>query len=127
QQGIAEEKRANDAHKENLEREARLEQQRRASAIEAQNRKAAAIAADRKAAREKLESEIKEDKKRDIAYENELRSLEIQKLKLALAREETRVKRENDFIDQELKNKAAQTDILQSNAEANRNISEGGK
>ncbi|MCE3121611.1 DUF5384 family protein, partial [Escherichia coli] len=101
--------------------------QRRASAIEAQNRKAAAIAADRKAAREKLESEIKEDKKRDIAYENELRSLEIQKLKLALAREEARVKRENDFIDQELKNKAAQTDILQSNADANRNISEGGK
>ncbi|HCO8236585.1 DUF5384 family protein [Escherichia fergusonii] len=127
QQGIAEEKRANDAHKENLEREARLEQQRRASVIEAQNRKAAAIAADRKVAREKLESEIKEDKKRDIAYENELRSLEIQKLKLALAREEARVKRENDFIDQELKNKAAQTDILQSNADANRNISEGGK
>ncbi|EMB2600384.1 DUF5384 family protein, partial [Salmonella enterica subsp. enterica serovar Cerro] len=42
-------------------------------------------------------------------------------------REEARVKRENEFIDQELKNKAAQTDVIQSNADSNRNMSEGGR
>ncbi len=45
-------------------------------------------------------------KKRDQSYEDELRSLEIQKQKLALAKEEARVKRENEFIDQELKHKS---------------------
>ncbi len=67
------------------------------------------------------------DKKRDQSYEDELRSLEIQKQKLALAKEEARVKRENEFIDQELKHKAAQTDVVQSEADANRNMTEGGR
>ncbi|WP_346763485.1 DUF5384 family protein [Escherichia sp. E4208] len=66
-------------------------------------------------------------KKRDQSYEDELRSLEIQKQKLALAKEEARVKRENEFIDQELKHKAAQTDVVQSEADANRNVTEGGR
>ncbi len=66
-------------------------------------------------------------KKRDQSYEDELRSLEIQKQKLALAKEEARVKRENEFIDQELKHKAAQTDVVQSEADANRNMTEGGR
>ncbi|EOA7021212.1 DUF5384 family protein, partial [Escherichia coli] len=47
--------------------------------------------------------------------------------KLALAKEEARVKRENEFIDQELKHKAAQTDVVQSEADANRNMTEGGR
>ncbi|MBB0677941.1 DUF5384 family protein [Escherichia coli] len=38
-----------------------------------------------------------------------------------------RVKRENEFIDQELKHKAAQTDVVQSEADANRNMTEGGR
>ena len=45
----------------------------------------------------------------------------------ALAKEEARVKRENEFIDQELKHKAAQTDVVQSEADANRNMTEGGR
>ncbi len=69
----------------------------------------------------------RKDKARDQSYEDELRRLEIQKQKLALAREEARVKRENEFIDQELKSKAAQTDVIQSHADANRNLSEGGR
>ncbi|MBS2146038.1 DUF5384 family protein, partial [Salmonella enterica subsp. enterica serovar 1,4,[5],12:i:-] len=88
------------------------------------NRRAAIASAERKAHRERVEAELKADKNRDQKYEDELRTLEIEKQKLALAREEARVKRENEFIDQELKNKAAQTDVIQSHADSNRNISE---
>ena len=64
---------------------------------------------------------------RNREIQPEIRSLEIQKQKLALAKEEARVKRENEFIDQELKHKAAQTDVVQSEADANRNMTEGGR
>lgn len=127
QQGKMEEQRARDLYQEKVTKEARAAQQRRAAAVAEQNRKAAAIAAERKQQLERQNQERLTDKKRDQSYEDELRSLEIQKQKLALAREEARVKRENEFIDQELKNKAAQTDVIQSNADANRNMSEGGK
>lgn len=89
--------------------------------------KRAATAAANKARQDKLDAEASADKKRDQSYEDELRSLEIQKQKLALAKEEARVKRENEFIDQELKHKAAQTDVVQSEADANRNMTEGGR
>ena len=65
--------------------------------------------------------------KRDQSYEDELRSFRDSETKLALAKEEARVKRENEFIDQELKQKAAQTDVVQSEADANRNMTEGGR
>ncbi|EMF1460044.1 DUF5384 family protein, partial [Escherichia coli] len=87
----------------------------------------ATAAANKKARQDKLDAEASADKKRDQSYEDELRSLEIQKQKLALAKEEARVKRENEFIDQELKHKAAQTDVVQSEADANRNMTEGGR
>ncbi|MBS2140419.1 DUF5384 family protein, partial [Escherichia coli] len=84
-------------------------------------------AVNKKARKDKRDAEATADKKRDQSYEDELRSLEIQKQKLALAKEEARVKRENEFIDQELKHKAAQTDVVQSEADANRNMTEGGR
>lgn len=87
----------------------------------------ATAAANKKARQDKLDAEATADKKRDQSYEDELRSLEIQKQKLTLAKEEARVKRENEFIDQELKHKAAQTDVVQSEADANRNMTEGGR
>lgn len=127
QQGKHEEKMQRDALQEKYAQQARLERQRKANAIAAANKKAAAAAAERKALREKVEAESRADKVRDQGYEDELRSLEIQKQKLALAREEARVKRENDFIDQELKNQAARTDVIQSNADVNRNLSQGSK
>lgn len=127
QQGKAEEQRLKDIQKEKIDAIERREQQKRARIVAESNRKAAIAAAEKKARREKIDAEMKADKTRDQGYEDELRKLEIQKQKLALAREEARVKRENDFIDQELKNKAAQTDVIQSNADSNRNMSEGGK
>ncbi|MFT4417341.1 DUF5384 family protein, partial [Fredinandcohnia humi] len=90
-------------------REIQQEKQRRANAQAAANKRAATAAANKKARQDKLDAEATADKKRDQSNEDELRSLEIQKQKLALAKEEARVKRENEFIDQELKHKAAQT------------------
>lgn len=127
QQGKAEEQRLMDIQREIIEENKRLEQKRRERARAEANRRAAIASAERKAHRERIEAELKADKNRDQKYEDELRKLEIEKQKLALAREEARVKRENEFIDQELKNKAAQTDVIQSHADSNRNISEGGK
>ena len=60
------------------------------------------------------------DKKREQDYEDQLRALQVEALK-------TRVARENDVIDQELKEKAARTDVIKSEADSNRHISEGAK
>jgi len=127
QQGRIEEQRLKDIQQDKINAAERLERQKRARAVAEANKKAAIAAAERKSRIERADAEIKADKARDQGYEDELRSLEIQKQKLALAREEARVKRENEFIDQELKSKAAQTDVIQSNADSNRNISEGGR
>lgn len=125
QQGKNEEQRQHDEWVAESNREIQQEKQRRANAQAAANKRAAA--ANKKARQDKLDAEATADKKRDQSYEDELRSLEIQKQKLALAKEAARVKRENEFIDQELKHKAAQTDVVQSEADANRNMTEGGR
>ena len=67
------------------------------------------------------------DKKRDQSYEDELRKLELEERKLELTRKKARVSREDDFIDQELKREAAKTDVIQSDADAARNLSGGAK
>ncbi|WP_308075539.1 DUF5384 family protein [Escherichia marmotae] len=121
QQGKNEEQRQHDEWVAERNREIQQEKQRRANAQAAANKRAAA------ARQDKRDAEFTADKKRDQSYEDELRNLEIQKQKLALAKEEARVKRENEFIDQELKHKAAQTDVVQSEADANRNMTEGGR
>ena len=52
----------------------------------------------------------------------------FQKFKrIGIRKEEARLKREDDFIDQELKEKAANTDVGQSQADVNRNLSSGQK
>lgn len=127
QQGKNEEKKEHDEWVAQRNREIQQEKQRRANAQAAANKKAAAAAAERQARQDKLDAEAAKDKHRDQSYEDELRSLEIQKQKLALAKEEARVKRENEYIDQELKREAAHTDVVQSQADANRNMTEGGR
>lgn len=116
-----------DAQQAQRERDLRGEQQRRARAAAAQ------ADADRRrnAARQAVHRQVLEEQQaarvRNQSYEDELRSLNIQQQKLALDREAARVKRENDFIDQELKASAAKTDVVQSEADANRTLSAGGK
>lgn len=67
------------------------------------------------------------EKKRDQAYEDQLRTLEIQKKTIELQAMQAQVNRATDYIDQDLKNRAAQTDVIQSQADATRNLSEGTK
>ena len=69
---------------------------------------------------QKREDEKLSDKKRDQQYEDQLRALHVEATK-------ARVARENDYIDQELKEKAARTDVIKSEADVNRNLSEGTK
>ncbi|APR93815.1 hypothetical protein PATSB16_04710 [Pandoraea thiooxydans] len=67
------------------------------------------------------------DKKRAQAYQDQLRSLQIEREQLQLQAMKARVARANDFIDQELRQDAAQTDVVQSRADANRALSQGTK
>ncbi len=126
QQGKNEEQKQHDEWVAERNREIQQEKQRRANARPPLTKERQRHL-NKKARQDKLDAEASADKKRDQSYEDELRSLEIQKQKLALAKEEARVKRENEFIDQELKHKAAQTDVVQSEADANRNMTEGGR
>ena len=48
-------------------------------------------------------------------------------MKIQLSKKRKRAEREDDFIDVELKRSQAQTDVLQSEADAQRNVSEGAK
>jgi len=79
------------------------------------------------AARSAREAERRADKRRDQSYEDELRRLDIEERKLRLTQLKARTDRSRDFLDQELHGEAARTDEIQSRADANRNLSEGGK
>lgn len=89
-----------------------LQQQRQAAILAQQQQKAAGAEA---------------DKKRDQAYEDQLRALDVEQKQLAVEAEKARVARSNEYIDQELKAKAADTDVVKSEADSNRNLSEGTK
>lgn len=72
-------------------------------------------------------AEMLAEKQRDQAHEDKLRDLDVQERALQIEAEKARVARQNDFIDQELKERAAVTDVIKSHADANRNLSEGTK
>lgn len=126
QQGKNEEQRQHDEWVAERNREIQQEKQRRAMPVppltkerqrQRQIRKLVRINWTPKPLRTKTRSKL-------WRWATQLRDSET---KLALAKEEARVKRENEFIDQELKHKAAQTDVVQSEADANRNMTEGGR
>ncbi len=126
-EGRAKEQQAEDARKELIRQQAQAERIRRekaASAAAAREKQRVAAENERRA---KREAELANDKKRDQAYEDELRKLQLESMKLELQAKAARVQRENDFIEQELKERAAKTDVIQSEADANRNISTGSK
>ncbi|TBL46730.1 hypothetical protein EYY98_22735 [Obesumbacterium proteus] len=126
-QGKAQESREADIRQAQYERELRNEQSRRAKANALAEKKRQEKAAVNAAERKQRLDMANADKKRDQSYEDELRQLEIQSRKLELERQAARAKRENDFIDQDLKSQAAKTDVIQSEADVNRNLSVGGK
>ena len=126
-EGKAQEKRAEDSRREIERQQANAERLRR--------EKAAALAATREKQRQtaenekkaKREAELAENKKREQQYQDELRRIELENRKLELEAKKARVKRANDFLDQELKERAAKTDVIQSEADARRDISSGSK
>jgi sulfur carrier protein ThiS len=102
--------------------EQHLAQQRAAAQAQEEERRAAAAAR-----QQQKEAEAAADKKRDQTYQDQLRALDVQQRSLAVEAEKARVSRSNEYIDQELKAKAAETDVVKSQADSNRNLSEGAK
>jgi hypothetical protein len=81
-----------------------------------------------------LAAEAEADKKRDQAYEDKLRDLNIQRQEVDLQEEKGVAAREKDYIDSDLARRAAETDVIKSQADkvrsqadANRNVSSGVK
>lgn len=109
---------------------ANVEQQGKARE-EAKRKQAAAKKAKQDAARaaawKKKENERLADKKREHVYEDQVRDLELENKRLDLQMKKQRVARTDEFIDAELKQEAAKTDAIQSEADARRNISSGTK
>ena len=82
--------------------------------------------------------EVLRDKERNQGYEDQLRTLELEEKKAELEMKKSMLqaksKKSDDFIDKELKSvdqdineKKAQNDLIQSKADATRNYSEGAK
>ena len=87
----------------------------------AEKKRQAAITAKQEA---KLQAQ-RQDKERDQKYEDELRALALEKQRLQLELDRAKAQRANDYVDQELREKSARTDVIQSEADANRHLSEG--
>lgn len=92
-----------------------------------ENRVADAARAKEQARQAQIAAENRARQAKQEAYQDQLRDLDLQEKKIRLQAQQTAVNRENDMIDQKLKREAAETDLVQSHADAARNISEGDK
>lgn len=102
------------------------EQARHAEAMAAM--RARAEAASRAAAeKSRKEAEAAAARKRDDTYVDQLRDMELQRQQLAIDAQKARVARANEYIDRELKKQDAETDVTQSVADTNRNLSAGAR
>lgn len=112
-------------------RQAAAEQARAEARDEANRRQRAASqqAAAQKAAaqRQVQDAENKRVRTREEGFEDELRALELEERKLELQAKRARAARANDYIDAELRESAARTDVIQSDADASRNVTSGTK
>jgi hypothetical protein len=107
-------------------------EQASAEARDAANRRqraAAQQAAAQQAAakRQVQEAENQRVRSREESFEDELRALELEERRLELQAKRARTARANDYIDAELRESAAKTDVIQSDADASRNLSTGTK
>jgi hypothetical protein len=87
----------------------------------------AAYFADQKARADARAAQALADKKRDQNYEDQQREVALEEQKLKLQMLKAKADRANEYVDQDLHREAAQTDVIQSQADASRNLSEGGK
>ena len=74
-----------------------------------------------------IEAENKRVRSREEAFEDELRALELEERRLELQAKRARTARANDYIDAELRDQAARTDVIQSEADSLRNVTSGTK
>lgn len=104
----------------------RAHEQKLAQIAAQQKAKAAAAAAK---VRQAKEDERLADKARDQGYENELRALAIEEKRMELAHKkamlEAQSKAADKYVEQDLNVRKAATDVIQSQADANRNITKG--
>lgn len=109
--------------------EARRAEQKRAYDAEMAKQRAQAQAAARKreAVAEQKRAEQKRLQTRDEKFVDEERAMALEERRLKLDAMKARTARTNDYIDAELREKAARSDVIQSEADANRNISTGAK
>ena len=77
--------------------------------------------------RKTQETEHKRVQTREEGFEDELRALELEERRLALQAKRARTARANDYIDAELRDSAARTDVIQSEADSARNVTSGTK
>ena len=104
----------------------RAHEQKLAQIAAQQKAKAAAAAAK---VRQAKENERLADKARDQGYEDELRALAIEEKRMELAHKkamlEAQSKAADKYVEQDLNVRKAATDVIQSQADANRNITKG--
>lgn len=105
-----------------------------AAAVAEEKKRAAQKAEEQRQEQERIDAamaaknaEIQSDKKRDQAFEDKVRDMQLEDAKLDLDMKRAKVNRANDYIEQELKAQAADTDVVQSRADVARNIADGAK
>ncbi|MNK70061.1 hypothetical protein D3C87_894720 [compost metagenome] len=99
------------------------------SAADRRQRTAAQQAAQQRALEQRKTQEVehKRVQTREEGFEDELRALELEERRLALQAKRARTARANDYIDAELRDSAARTDVIQSEADSARNVTSGAK
>ncbi|QXI33967.1 MULTISPECIES: DUF5384 family protein [Pseudomonas] len=115
---------------ERLRQAAAAQQRAEARDAAARQQRAAAQRAAAQRAAEQQQAQAAERKRvltREEAYEDDLRALELEERRLALQAKKAKVARANDYIDAELRDSAARTDVIQSNADSARNVTSGAK
>ena len=105
-----------------VDEQARMDKQREE---DAKNRRIASEKAEA-IAKQQREIAAKEREKKE-AYNDELKKMALEEKQLELQVKKAKVKRADDYIDQELNREKAKTDVIQSDADANRNVSTGAK
>ena len=99
------------------------------SAADRRQRAVAQQAAQQKAfeQRKTQELEHKRVQTREEGFEDEVRAMDLEERRLALQAKRARAARTNDYIDAELRDSAARTDVIQSEADSARNVTSGAK
>ena len=116
--------------KEKQDQIARTEKEKQQQAFELEKKRIDAnqsIEKERLAAAREQQARAAKERSRTQAYEEEQRRLDLMERKAALATRRAKADRSNDYIDRELNREDAKTNIVNSNADANRNLSEGGR